>query len=134
MATNTAVDVVMPQMGVSGAVRRFTGASRDSNASSAIVAAISAPKPPVRVSSCRTSTLEVLRTLASTACLSHGTIERRSTISTETSPPSSFAASSAVYTIAPQVMTLRSSPSWWIRALPIGTVIRSSGTSPLIRR
>ena len=40
-----------------------TGASRSSNASSAIVAAISAPKPPVRVSSCRTSTFDVLRTL-----------------------------------------------------------------------
>ena len=47
--------------GVSGAAIRFTGASRSSNASSAIVAAISAPKPPVRVSSCRTSTFDVLR-------------------------------------------------------------------------
>jgi hypothetical protein len=36
--------------GQSGAAIRFTGASRSSNASSAIVAAISAPKPPVRVS------------------------------------------------------------------------------------
>src|SRR5260221_658028 len=35
--------------GVSGAAIRFTGASSDSNPSSAIVAAISAPKPPVRV-------------------------------------------------------------------------------------
>ena len=78
--------------GVSGAAMRFTGASRDSNASSAIVAAISAPKPPVRVSSCRTSTFDVFATLASTASLSHGSTERRSTISTETS---FFASSSA---------------------------------------
>ena len=45
--------------GVSGAAIRFTGASRSSNASSAIVAAISPPNPPVRVSSCRTSTFEI---------------------------------------------------------------------------
>ena len=83
--------------GVSGAVMRFTGASRSSNASSAIVAAISAPKPPVRVSSCRTSTFDVLRADSSTAFLSHGITVRRSTISTETSSASScFAASSAV--------------------------------------
>ena len=55
--------------GASGAAIRFTGASSDSNASSAIVAAISAPKPPVRVSSWRTSTFDVLRTLSSTASL-----------------------------------------------------------------
>src|SRR5438445_4880470 len=42
--------------GVSGAAIRLTGASRSSKASSAIVAAISAPNPPVRVSSWRTST------------------------------------------------------------------------------
>ena len=74
---------------------RRTGASRSSNASSAIVAAISPPKPPVRVSSCSTSTFDVLRTESSTACLSHGMIVRRSTISTDASG-SCFAASSAV--------------------------------------
>src|SRR5438876_906249 len=47
--------------GVSGAAIRFTGASRSSNPSSAIVAAISAPKPPLRVSSWSTSTLDVFR-------------------------------------------------------------------------
>jgi len=36
--------------GVSGAVIRLIGASRSSKACSAIVAASSAPKPPVRVS------------------------------------------------------------------------------------
>ena len=83
--------------GVSGAAIRFTGASRSSNASSAIVAAISAPKPPVRVSSCSTSTFDVLRADASTAALSHGITVRRSTISTETPSSSSCcAASSAV--------------------------------------
>ena len=70
--------------GQSGAAIRFTGASRSSNASSAIVAAISPPKPPVRLSSCSTTTFEVLRTLSSTASLSHGITVRRSTISTET--------------------------------------------------
>ena len=81
--------------GVSGAVIRLGGASRSSNASSAIVAAISAPKPPVCVSSCRTITFDVLRTDASTASLSHGRIVRRSMISTERSS-SCAAASSAV--------------------------------------
>src|SRR5581483_2410879 len=80
--------------GVSGAARRLTGASRSSNASSAIVAAISPPKPPVRVSSCSTSTFDVLRTDSRTASLSHGMIVRRSTISTDASTV--FAASSAV--------------------------------------
>src|SRR5581483_4144013 len=83
--------------GASGAAIRFTGASSDSNASSAIVAAISAPKPPVRVSSWRTSTFDVFRTLSSAASLSHGSTLRRSTISTETSSfASSPAASAAV--------------------------------------
>ena len=82
--------------GVSGAVSRLTGASRCSKASSAIVAAISAPKPPVRVSSCRTSTLDVFSTEASTASLSQGRIERRSTISVEMSSFSAtFSAASA---------------------------------------
>ena len=80
--------------GLSGAVTRRTGASRSSNASSAIVAAISPPKPPVRVSSCSTSTFDVFRTESSTACLSHGRIVRRSMISIDAS--TSFAASSAV--------------------------------------
>jgi hypothetical protein len=81
--------------GVSGAAIRFTGASRSSNASSAIVAAISAPNPPVRVSSCSTSTFDVFRTDSSTACLSHGRIERRSMISTD-APSTCCAASAAV--------------------------------------
>src|SRR5207244_2073570 len=98
--------------GVSGAAIRFTGASRSSNASSAIVAAISPPKPPVCVSSWSTTTFEVLRTLSSTAFLSQGISVRRSRISTETpSPSSSCAASSAVQTIAPQVTSVMSSPS-----------------------
>src|SRR5207249_4361359 len=63
--------------GVSGAVSRFTGASRSSNTSSAIVAAISPPKPPVCVSSWRTSTFDVFRTLSSTAFRSQGTSVRR---------------------------------------------------------
>src|SRR5436305_902102 len=75
--------------GVSGAAIRLTGASRSSKASSPMVAAISAPKPPVRVSSCRTSTFDVLRADSSTAGLSHGMTVRRSTISTETPSPSS---------------------------------------------
>ena len=48
--------------GVSGAVMRMTGASSVSNASSAMVAAISAPKPLVWVSSCSTITLLVFVT------------------------------------------------------------------------
>ncbi len=81
--------------GVSGAVTRFTGASRSSNASSAIVAAISAPKPPVRVSSCSTITFDVLRADSSTAALSHGRIVRRSMISTDTPSLSSCCAASS---------------------------------------
>ena len=80
--------------GVSGAAMRFTGASRSSNASSEIDAAISAPKPPVRVSSWRTSTFDVLRTDSSTAVLSHGMTVRRSTISTESPSPASCSAAS----------------------------------------
>src|SRR5205085_610280 len=121
--------------GVSGAAMRFTGASRSSNASSAIVAAISAPNPPVRVSSCRTSAFEVFRTDSSTAALSQGMTLRRSTISTDTPSESSCsAASAAVCTIAPHVSTETSSPSRCTRAFPIGTVYRSSGTSALMRR
>ena len=109
--------------GVSGAAILFTGASRSSNASSAIVAAISAPKPPVRESSCSTSTFDVFRADSSTAALSQGITLRRSITSTETPSPSSvLAASSAVWTIAPQVITDRSRPSRCVRALPIGTV------------
>jgi len=89
----------------------------------------------VWVSSCSTSTFEVLRTDSSTAALSHGSTVRRSTISTETPSPSSCcAASDAVWTIAPHVITDTSVPSLWVRALPIGVVYRSSGTSPLMRR
>src|SRR6185437_8185375 len=107
--------------GVSGAVIRFTGASRSSNASSEIVAAISPPKPPVCVSSCRTRTFEVFRADSSTACLSQGCSVRRSRISTETPSPSSCcAASSAVQTIAPHVITETSSPSRCTRAWPKG--------------
>ena len=81
----------------SGAAIRLTGPSRCSNASSAIVAAISAPNPPVRVSSCRTSTFDVRRALSSTASRSHGISVRRSSTSTETpSASSTSAASSAV--------------------------------------
>src|SRR5204863_486306 len=76
--------------GESGAVTRLTGASRSSNASSAIVAAISAPNPPVCVSSCRTSTLEVLAALSSTAARSQGMSVRRSMTSTEMSSSASF--------------------------------------------
>ena len=109
--------------GASGAAIRFTGPSSSSNASSAIVAAISAPNPPVRVSSCSTSAFDVLRTDSSTACLSQGSTVRRSMISTETPSDSSCcAASSAVYTMAPHVITLTSSPSRCVRALPSGTV------------
>src|SRR5262249_20762179 len=94
-----------------GAGSRLTRGSRASDAPSAIVAAISPPKPPVCVSSCRTSTFDVLRTLSSTAFLSQGINVRRSRISTEMpSPSSSFAASSAVQTIAPHVITVTSSP------------------------
>jgi len=96
--------------GVSGAAMRFTGASSSSNASSAIVAAISAPKPPVRVSSCSTSTFDVFRTDWSTAALSHGITVRRSMISTERSSIC-CAAAVAVYTMAPHVTTVTSSPS-----------------------
>ena len=82
--------------GVSGAAIRFTGASRCSKASSTIVATISAPKPAVCVSSWRTSAFDVFATDSSTASRSHGMIVRRSMISTESSPSSCLAASSAV--------------------------------------
>jgi hypothetical protein len=109
--------------GVSGAVMRLTGASRCSNASSAMVAAISAPKPPVCVSSWRTSAFEVFSTEARTAFLSQGVSVRRSRISVATPPSSSFSAAyAAVYTIAPHVTTVTSSPSRWTRASPKGTV------------
>ena len=59
-------------IGTSGAVRRRIGASRSSNASSAISAATSAPTPQERVASWATSTLPVLRTLARIASVSSG--------------------------------------------------------------
>ena len=63
-----------------------------------MVAAISAPKPLVWVSSCSTITLLVFATDASTASLSQGVIVRRSMISTEVPSCSAaaLAASSAV--------------------------------------
>jgi len=67
--------------------------------------------------------VDVFSALSSTAFRSQGISVRRSRISTETpSPSSSFAASSAVCTIAPQVTTVTSSPSRCTRALPNGTV------------
>ena len=59
-----AIDVVMPQMGaygtgVSSEVTRSIGPSRSSKASSQTIAAISPAMPPVRVSSCTTSSLFV---------------------------------------------------------------------------
>ena len=72
---------------------RRTGASRCSNASSAMVAAISPPKPPVWVSSWRTITFEVFSTDSSTALRSQGMIVLRSMISVEM--PSSSATLSA---------------------------------------
>ena len=103
--------------GMSGAVMRTTGASRCSNASSAIVAAISAPKPAVRVSSCRTSTFEQRSTPSRTRSLSHGmSVRRSSTSASKPSFASSSAASVAVWTIAPHVTIVASSPSRWTRA------------------
>src|SRR3982751_4800506 len=57
---------------MSGMVTRATGASRSRKASSATNAAISAPKPPVRKSSCTMRQRRVRRTLSSTMSLSHG--------------------------------------------------------------
>src|SRR4029078_11283665 len=68
--------------GVSGAAMRLTGASRFSKASSPIVAAISAPKPPVCVSSWRTSAFDVFSNEASTFSLSQGAHARRSRLCT----------------------------------------------------
>ena len=63
-----------------------------------MVAATSAPNPDVCVSSCSTITFDVFATESSTACLSHGVIVRRSTISTDVPSRSAtaVAASSAV--------------------------------------
>src|SRR5262249_13010298 len=65
-------------VGTSGIARREMGASRLRNASSAMTAAISAPKPAVRVSSCTMRQRRVLRTEPSTASRSHGATVRRS--------------------------------------------------------
>ena len=53
--------------GVSKEAQRITGASKASKQCSLIQAEISPPIPPIRQSSCNTTTLPVLRTAASIA-------------------------------------------------------------------
>jgi hypothetical protein len=67
--------------GVSRLPTRLTGASKYLKQCSEICAAISAPMPPVRVSSCKIMAFPVFFTLASTASLSHGKRQRKSIIS-----------------------------------------------------
>ena len=69
--------------------------TRCSKASSTIVAAISAPNPPVFVSSWRTSAFEQRVTLSSTASRSQGISVRRSSTSTEMSSLATISAASA---------------------------------------
>ncbi len=102
---------------MSGIVTRATGASRSRNASSATTAAISAPNPPVRKSSCTIRQRRVRRTLSSTASLSHGINVRKSITSALT--PS--AAASQRGTIAPQVTIVILSPSRVLFERPNGS-------------
>ena len=63
---------------MSGAVTRFIGASRYSNAFSLIMAAISAPMPAVLRASCNISTFPVFLAVANIDSLSNGDIVRKS--------------------------------------------------------
>jgi hypothetical protein len=67
--------------GVSSDAQRMTGASKYSNKFSLIHAAISAPIPPVKVSSCRIKTFPVFFTVVAIASLSKGKRVLRSSMS-----------------------------------------------------
>ena len=110
-------------LGMSGIVSLATGASSDMNASSATVATISAPNPPVRKSSCTTRQRRVRRTDARTASRSHGIRVRRSITSTllPLAACTWVAASSARSTIAPHVTMVRSDPGIVTLARPNGS-------------
>ena len=86
-------------IGVSSDAILFTGASKNSNASSEIVDAISAPIPPVILASCNTSARLVFCIDARTVYLSHGNRVLRSILSIET--PNLFTNSTAQWTAFP---------------------------------
>ena len=92
--------------GASIEATRITGASSHSNASSAMMAEISPPMPPVKEDSCKTSARFVFLTVSRIASLSIGASVRKSI--TSICKPSSFskisAASSAFKTCAPNVI------------------------------
>ena len=95
-------------LGMSGMASRSIGASRLKKHSCASMAAISAPKPAVRLSSCTIRQRRVLFTEARTLSLSQGESVRRS--STSASTCERAAAASQRSTIAPQVTTVSSLP------------------------
>ena len=87
-------------------------------------AEISAPAPYVRLSSYTTMAFPVFRTESKMVSLSSGAMVRTSTTLAE-KPSSSWrrcAASSDWWSISPYAMTVRSSPSRFTSALPMGTV------------
>src|SRR5665811_751127 len=108
-----------------------TGASNLRISSSAILADISAPNPPVRGASCTTTARPVLFTLSRIVSASNGDSERTSMTSTSypSSPANSSAAARTVRTCAPQAITVQSLPSRTILASPKGSTYLSSGTS-----
>src|SRR5690606_30662779 len=112
-------------LGTSGMVTRSIGASRSKNASRASTAAISAPKPAVRLSSWTIRQRRVLRTDSSTASRSHGASVRKS--STAASTADCAAALSQRSTMAPQVTIVSSAPGRINFALPKGTTKSSPG-------
>ena len=85
---------------------------------------ISAPAPYVRLSSYTTIAFPVFRTDSKIVSLSSGAMVRTSTTSAE-NPSSSCrrcAASREWWSISPYAITVRSSPSRFTSALPMGTV------------
>src|SRR6266513_1680985 len=106
-------------LGMSGMASRSIGASRLKKLSCARLAAISAPKPAVRLSSCTMRQRWVFSTEACTAALSQGDRVRRSSSSTSTCERAQ--ASSQRSTMAPQLTTVSSVPARSSRAWPKGT-------------
>src|SRR5690606_20671221 len=116
-------------------VTRRTGATNEYRKCSAMIAAISAPKPAVRGASWTITARPVFETEAVTASASNGTRLRTSITSAET--PSSASRSAAFLVssiIAPQLMSVTSAPSRSTRARPISTSYQPSGTSSFTAR
>src|SRR5262249_51350051 len=119
--------------GMCGVVILTTGPRSEPNASSATIDAISAPQPHNRGFSSTVNSLPVFATSARMVRVSRGTSLRTSTTlqAIPCSSESRLAAASARGTIAASATIVASLPSVSTFALPSGSTISASATSPL---